>query len=237
MAFIRITNDDRVTLIDSEVFNLTLAEKGDLSFEWAPDEGWHASVSYTAKSDLPPLIALSGSTHYISLLSTKKTNNTYTFTIIAIDALGYDPSITGGYFIFDAGELTKEGTGNIIVRNKDGYVTFDSDKQYLTVHSLQSFPSFNYRTWLDPFPDEVIVETPLERKYAVVVNKIGYLYVEQSTSGEVDLTWYYDGIRVSPGSISRKFDMFDSRNYNTMGANFTRNSTDSQYMIVDVTGF
>ncbi|WP_406627809.1 hypothetical protein [Pectobacterium carotovorum] len=237
MAFIRITNDDRVTLIDSEVFNLTLAGKGKLPFFWTPDGGWHASISYSATSDLPPIIALSCSTHHISLLSTKKTNDSYTFIIIAIDASGDNPNIFGDYFIFDAGGLTKEGTGNLIIRNKDGYVTFDSDKQYLTVHSLQDFSSFNYNDWRDPFPPDVIIETPLERKYAAVVNKIGYLYVEQSTSGEVDLTWYYDGIRVSPGSISRSFDMFDSRNYNTMGANFTRNSTDSQYMIVDVTGF
>ncbi|KGA34231.1 hypothetical protein EXT51_03190 [Pectobacterium carotovorum subsp. carotovorum] len=237
MAFIRITNDDRVTLIDSEVFNLTLSEKGGLSFVWTSDDGWHASIVYTAKSELPPLIALSCSTHHISLLSTKKTGNVYTFVIIAIGALGQNPNFSANYFIFDSGELTIEGTGNLIIRNKDGYVTFDSDKKYLTVHSLQTFPSFNYRDWRDPFPSNVIIETPLERKYATVVNKIGYLYVEQSTSGEVDLTWYYDGIRVSPGSISRSFDMFDSRNYNTMGANFTRNSTDSQYMIVDVTGF
>ncbi|WP_233956017.1 hypothetical protein [Pectobacterium versatile] len=236
MAFIRITNDDRVTLIDSEVFNLTLADTGDLSFIWTSDEGWHASISYTAKSELPPIIALSSSTHHVSLLSTKKIGSKYTYTIIAIDTA--DNKLTlGKYFIFDSGELTTEGTGNLIIRNKDGYVTFDSDKKYLTVHSLQTFPSFNYRDWRDPFPSNVIIETPLERKYAAVVNKIGYLYVEQSTSGEVDLTWYYDGIRVSPGSISRSFDMFDSRNYNTMGANFTRNSTDSQYMIVDVTGF
>lgn len=72
MAFIRITNDDRVTLIDSEVFNLTLADTGDLSFIWTSDEGWHASISYTAKSELPPIIALSSSTHHVSLLSTKK---------------------------------------------------------------------------------------------------------------------------------------------------------------------
>lgn len=236
MAFIRVTNDDRVTLIDSEVFNLYLVQKGVLSVQWDGEIGWIALITYTAKSDLPPVLAVSCSTHHASLLSVKKTNNIYTYIVIFVDAWGNNSNFSGNYFIFDAGELTKTGTGLLLIRNKDGYVTFDSDKKYLRVYSVQNYPAYQYDSF-GRLPSDIVVSTPIEKKLAVVTNKISYCYTSRVNGGELDLTWYYDGIKISVDKISRHVDMYQSLNYESGGANATRNSSDSQYMIVDVTGY
>ncbi|RLM26497.1 hypothetical protein BIY29_05410 [Brenneria alni] len=236
MAFIRVTNDDGVTLIDSEVFNLYLAQKGTLSAQWDVEVGWIALITYSAKSDLPPVLAVSCSTHHASLLSVKKINNIYTYIVIFVDASGDNPNFSGNYFIFDAGELTKTGTGLLIIRNKDGYVTFDSDKKYLRVHSIQNYPTYQHDEF-GRLPADVVIDTDMNKKLAVVTNKISYCYTSRVNGGELDLTWYYDGIKVSADKISRHVDMYQSLNYISGGANATRNSSDSQYMIVDVTGY
>ncbi|MFJ5505796.1 hypothetical protein ACIPUO_16495 [Pectobacterium carotovorum] len=236
MAFIRVNNNDNVMLLDSEVFNLTLSKKGSLYFSYNGES--YKYVEYTAKSELPPLIAFSCKTKYASLISTKKIGNTYSFLIAIIGGWRVGETVDVDYYIFDAGEPTKEGTGNLILRNKDGYVTFDSDKKYLAVYSLNDYPFFNYQDWRTPFPEEIVTPTEIGKKYAAIVNKVSYLYIWSGGGGETDEYIYYDGLKISNGAISRSLEMFDSRNYQTGGSgNFVSNSTNSQYMIVDVTGF
>ncbi len=240
MAFIRVTNDDGYTLLDSEVFNLTLAKKGELSsLSWNYDlGGWGATLSYNARSEIIPVLALSCSNHYLSVISTKRTGNTYTYVVIAIGTLGNSPAFWGNYYLFDGGTLTTTATGSLILRNAQGYVTYDSNEKYLMVEETIDYPSYgNINPTLETeYPSDVIHYLTAGREYAAVTDKISYLYT-QTYNGELDLYWLYDGIRISANVIYRGVDMLASFNYESGGANLVRNSTQSQYMIVDVTGF
>ncbi|MEQ9944098.1 hypothetical protein ABRP58_18860 [Pectobacterium aroidearum] len=232
MAFIRITNDDHVTLVDSEVFNLSLSQKGSLSIGFVPEYGPSMTIIYTAKSELPPILALSCQTHHVSLLSTKKNGNTYTYTVIAIDTNGSQDIVKGKYFIFDSREPTTTGVGHLIIRNSEGIVTFDSDVEYLSVHSINEFAAYQNNSE----SDDIVYQLPPERVFAAVTNKISYFYSERYSAGELDMNWYYDGIKLSSGILSRRVSLFYSSSYQSGGGNFDRNGSDSEYMIVDVTG-
>ncbi len=240
MAFIRITNDDGYTLLDSEVFNLTLARKGTISsLVWNYDlGGWGATITYTARSEIIPVLALSCSNHYLSVISTRRVGNTYTYVVIAIGALGNNPTFLGNYYLFDGGVFTTTGIGPLILRNAQGYVTYDSNEKYLTIQKMIDYPSYgNVNPTLEnQYPADIVNYMTAGREYAAVTNKISYLYT-QTYNGELDLYWLYDGIKISGNVVYRGVDMFASSNYESGGADLARNSTHSQYMIVDVTGF
>ncbi|NKI76290.1 hypothetical protein Dpoa2040_003633 [Dickeya sp. CFBP 2040] len=241
MAFIRVVNDSGVTLIDSEVFNLYLSQKGQLTMNWDVNIGDCMVITYNAKSNLPPLLAISCSSHHASLLSVKKDGNTYTYTIIYVDSSTVNSAVAGNYYIFDAGELTKVGVGELIIRNKDGYVTFDSHNKYLRIHSVENYPRLEWNEWFisGPVDGDLVKELPIGRRFAAVTNKVGYIYAERVNGGEVMSNWYYDGVRIASigGNVSRHMELYQQSLYESSGANFTQNSSDSQHMIVDVTGY
>ncbi|WP_145916175.1 MULTISPECIES: hypothetical protein [Dickeya] len=239
MAFVRVVNDSGITLIDSEVFNLYLSQKGQLTMNWDVNIGDCMVITYNAKSNLPPLLAISCSSHHASLLSVKKNGNVYTYTIIYVDSSSVNSAVIGDYYIFDVGILTRSGTGGLIIRNKDGYVTFDSDNQYLRVHSVESYAPSGWDELSGPVGADSVRGLPMGRRFAAVTNKVGYVYTERINGGEVMSTWYYDGVRIASigGNMSRHMELYQQSLYESGGANQTRNSSDSQYMIVDVTGY
>lgn len=223
--------------IDDSYFNFALSTSASVTLAFASGIAvYQSTITVTGTS---PIIAWSGASGPVTLISVSQSGSSWTFTLAS------NAAYTLRYFVFDvpANAGSPASAPGLRVRNAAGAVTFDSRLKYLRVAAVRSIDTWN-EMGHDEGGSPVVVSLPTGRTYASAVSLLGVLNDPGETVSIDPITGnptsHFHPIVHALGcyvSGSTMYSNWVAVNFGTSNPNLTFTNSNGQTLAIDVTNY